>query len=279
MRVHSIQLGYGDDESMPDRIARAAALVRQQAGADLIVLPELWAPGGFSYRSWLERAQTTAGEIVAAIAESARAVGAYVHAGSIIEYPEDAESPNGYPSDGQPVPDGERRLWNTSILLDPSGKVVARYRKIHRFGFGAGEPKLLDAGTDIVTVPIAVDGREVMLGLATCYDLRFPELFRALLDKGAEVVIIPAAWPAARVDHWSLLARARAIEDFVAVVAVNTAGTHSGVEMGGHSVTVAADGTILAEAGPDEAILEASIDIAAIHARRENFPALSDRRL
>lgn len=268
---------------MEERVARVAGLVRAQHGADLVVLPELWAPGGFSYREWGRRAQTVGGPVVAAIAEAAREIGAHVHAGSIIEA--DAAAAERLAAAGgdvkalPEVADGSRGLWNTSVLLDPRGNVIASYRKIHRFGFGSGEPKLLDAGRDVVTATVTIDSREVTLGLATCYDLRFPELFRALLDAGTEVALVPAAWPAPRVDHWSLLARARAVEDFMAVVAVNTAGFHAGTPMGGRSVTVGADGTVLAEAGGDETVLVADIDLDAIAKRRVDFPALGDRRL
>jgi predicted amidohydrolase len=175
--------------------------------------------------------------------------------------------------------DGDRGLWNTSVLLDPAGEIVATYRKIHRFGFGNGEPRLLEAGEDLVTADIEVAGRTVTLGLATCYDLRFPELFRSLLDRGAEVFVVPAAWPAPRVDHWSLLARARAAEDFCAMVAVNTAGYHAKTQMGGHSVILDASADVLAQAGEDETIITADLDLDAIHERRTAFPALGDRRL
>ena len=80
------------------------------------------------------------------------------------------------------------------------------------------------------------------IGLSTCYDLRFPELYRQQLDAGAEVFVVPAAWPAARVAHWTLLGRARAVEDQAFVVQCNTAGTHAGTEMGGRSQVVAPDG-------------------------------------
>ncbi|GAA4283599.1 carbon-nitrogen family hydrolase [Brevibacterium daeguense] len=284
MRVSAIQLSYTDEDSQPARIERAVQLVRAQRGSDLVVLPELWSPGGFSYRDWGRRAETVeSGPTVQALSAVAREIGAYVHLGSILEA--DAEAleriaAHDYDVTAMPeLPDGSRGLWNTSVVVSPAGEVVARYRKIHRFGFGSGEPKLIEAGQDIVTVPLDVDGRTVTLGLATCYDLRFPELFRALLDAGAEVVAVPAAWPAPRVDHWSLFSRARAAEDFFALVACNTAGYHAGTEMGGQSVIVDASGSVLAEAASDETVIVADIDIDAIHERRRSFPALHDRRL
>lgn len=283
MRISGIQLGYDDDETLEDRVARVTDLVRTQHHADLIVLPELWPSTGFGYRRWGAAAQTLDGPVVTAMREAARTVGAYLHMGSFIEAtPEALERLAGVDHDVKALPelaDGDRGLWNTSVLLDPSGEIVAIYRKIHRFGFGNGEPKLLEAGEDIVTADIEVAGRTVTLGLATCYDLRFPELFRTLLDQGTEVFVVPAAWPAPRVDHWSLLARARAAEDFCAMVAVNTAGFHAKTQMGGHSVILDASADVLAEAGESETIITADLDLDAIHERRTAFPALGDRRL
>jgi predicted amidohydrolase len=117
------------------------------------------------------------------------------------------------------------------------------------------------------------------LGLATCYDLRFPEMFRALLDGGAEVVLMPAAWPAKRVYHWRLLTLARAVENQSYVVACNTAGTHAGVPMGGGSMVVDPWGDVLAEGGTGEEVLVADLDLELLRSTRESFPVLADRRL
>ena len=261
MRVHVLQVAYGDDEPVEDRVRRVAGLVAAQRGADLVVLPELWAPTGFGYRRWEAAAETVQGPTVTAIAAAAKEIGATVHAGSIVE-------------SGPPGPDG-RGLWNTSVLLGPDGDVRATYRKVHRFGFGNGEPRLLEAGTEIVTAPLG----PATLGLATCYDLRFPEMFRRLLDAGADVFVVPAAWPAARVAHWTLLGRARAIEDQCVVVQCNTAGTHAGTAMGGRSQVVSASGEVLAEAGDGEEVLVVDVDTAATASWRTAFPVLADRRL
>lgn len=260
LRVAVLQIAYGDDESMDERIDRVAALVRAQAGHDLVVLPELWAPGGFSYREWADRAQPVDGPIGSAMSAAARDAGVLLHAGSLIER---ADSAAGH------------GLWNTSLVYGPDGGLVAAYRKIHRFGFGSGEPKLLDPGEDIVLV----EREGFSAGLSTCYDLRFPELYRLQLDAGATVFIVPAAWPAARVRHWTLLAHARAIENQCVVIACNTAGTHAGTEMGGHSQVISAKGEALAMAGSAEEVLSVEVDLAAITAWREQFPVLQDRRL
>jgi len=271
MRVHVVQVAYGDEESMPDRVARVAALVARQHGADLVVLPELWAPGGFAYRTWAERAELLDGPTVTAIGHSARAIGAVVHAGSIVERA----------ADGADRGESGRGLWNTSVLLGPDGAVLATYRKIHRFGFGQGEPVLMEAGTEVVTVdlPLGPRGAPVAVGLATCYDLRFPEQFRRLLDAGARAVLMPAAWPAPRVEAWTLLGRARAIENQLVLVQCNTGGTHGGLAMGGHSQVVDATGRVLAEAGTGEEVLVVDVDLAAVDAWRAEFPVLADRRL
>jgi predicted amidohydrolase len=253
MRVHVIQLAYGDDESPEQRTARVADLVRAQRGADLVVLPELWPQGGFCYDRWEEQAQGLDGPVVEAMRDAARELGATLHMGSLVER------------------DEAGRLFNTSVLLGADGDLLTTYRKVHLFGFGEGEPKLMTPGDG----PVVLD----TLGLATCYDLRFPEMFRALLDRGAEVVLMPAAWPAQRVQHWRLLARARAVENQSYVVACNTAGTHAGVPMGGHSMVVDPWGERVAEAGEAEEVLVVDLDPTLVRRTRESFPVLADRRL
>jgi len=115
--------------------------------------------------------------------------------------------------------------------------------------------------------------------LSTCYDLRFPELYRAQLDAGATLFVIPAAWPAERVRHWTLLAHARAVENQCLVVACNTAGTHAGVEMGGHSQVVLPTGDVAAMAGNAEQVLSVDVDMRVVTDYRTSFPVLRDRRL
>jgi predicted amidohydrolase len=258
MRIAVCQLAPDYTAPIEDRRSDAAALVKAQAGADLVVLPELWAQGGFLYRRWAAQAEPLDGPTFQAIAESARSIGAHVHAGSVVER------------------DDAGRLYNTSMLLGPDGGLVASYRKIHLFGFSEGEPELMTAGTEVVVANTPI-GR---LGLATCYDLRFPELFRALRDRGAEVVLLPAAWPAARIEHWRVLARARAIEDQVVVVAGNTGGDQEGKALGGHSAVIDAQGAVLAEAAhAAAAVLTVDIDVADVQTWRDRFPVDPDRRL
>jgi predicted amidohydrolase len=271
MRIAVIQLGYDDREPVADRVARVADLVRDQAGHDLVVLPELWAPGGFSYQQWPERAEPIGGPVSSAMSAAARDAGVMLHAGSIVERS----------ADGAHGPEG-RDLWNTSLVFDPEGTLVATYRKIHRFGFGRGEPLLMEAGDilSLVDVPDSSPSADPSrAALSTCYDLRFPELYRAQLDAGATLFVIPAAWPAARVRHWTLLAHARAIENQCVVVACNTAGTHAGVEMGGHSQVVLPTGDVASMAGSLEQVLSVEVDMSVVSDYRTSFPVLRDRRL
>ncbi|GHG58878.1 carbon-nitrogen family hydrolase [Streptomyces griseocarneus] len=256
MRASLIQLGVDDDEPVAARRERAAGLVRSLRGSDLVVLPELWPVGAFAYESFAAAAEPLDGPTAEVMSRAALETGVWLHAGSIVERAEDA-------------------MYNTSLVFSPTGALVRTYRKIHRFGFDQGEAVLMGAGDRPVTARLP----EAVVGLATCYDLRFPELFRALTDAGATAFVVPAGWPERRREHWSLLARARAVENQAYVLACGTAGTHAGVPQAGHSVVVDPWGEVLAEAGHDEEILTADLDTARVAKIREEFPALKDRVL
>ncbi|MEU8590904.1 carbon-nitrogen family hydrolase [Streptomyces sp. NPDC048664] len=264
MRASLLQFRVDDDESVASRRRRAAALVRDQAGADLVVLPELWTTGAFAYERFEVEAEPVDGPTCEAMSKAASDAGVWLHAGSI---PERAPSGDGASGDG--------RLYNTSLVFSPSGELAAVYRKIHRFGFDQGEAVLMGAGGELVTVRLP----ETTIGVATCYDLRFPELFRSLVDAGAQTLVIPAGWPERRRSHWTLLARARAVENQAYVLACGTAGTHAGVPQAGHSIVVDPWGEVLAEAGAGEEVLTVEFDPGKVAATREQFPALKDRML
>lgn len=257
MRASLIQIAVDEGESVESRRVRVASLVREQAGADLVVLPELWTTGAFAYEEFGREAEPLEGPTYEAMAKAASDAGVWLHAGSI------------------PERDPEGPLYNTSLVFSPSGELAAAYRKIHRFGFDKGEAVLMGAGRELVTVRLA----GTTVGVATCYDLRFPELFRGLVDTGAETFVIPAGWPERRRAHWTLLAQARAVENQAFVLACGTAGTHAGVPQAGHSIVVDPWGEILAEAGHDEEILTVEFDPGKVATTREQFPALRDRVL
>ncbi|MGV9644757.1 carbon-nitrogen family hydrolase [Streptomyces sp. NPDC003514] len=257
MRASLLQIDVNEDESVESRRARVASLVREQAGADLVVLPELWTTGAFAYEEFGTEAEPLEGPTYEAMAKAASDAGVWLHAGSIPERD----------------PDGP--LYNTSLVFSPSGDLAAAYRKIHRFGFDKGEAVLMGAGLDLVTVRLP----GTTLGVATCYDLRFPELFRGLVDAGAETFVIPAGWPERRRAHWTLLAQARAVENQAYVLACGTAGTHAGVPQAGHSIVVDPWGEVLAQAGPGEEVLTVDFDPGRVAVTRDQFPALKDRVL
>ncbi|MFE3634196.1 carbon-nitrogen family hydrolase [Streptomyces sp. NPDC059168] len=271
MRASLIQIAVDEDESVASRRRRAAALIREQAGSDLVVLPELWTTGAFAYEGFGTEAEPLEGPTYEAMAEAASDAGVWLHAGSI---PERAASDRGSAA-SEDAAAGDGPLYNTSLVFSPSGDLAAVYRKIHRFGFDQGEAVLMSAGREVVTVRLP----GTTLGVATCYDLRFPELFRSLVDAGAETLVIPAGWPERRRAHWTLLARARAVENQAFVLACGTAGTHAGVPQAGHSIVVDPWGEVLAEAGAGEEVLTVDLDPGKVAATREQFPALKDRVL
>lgn len=262
VRTTLVQLDFDPAEGYDDRVSRVVDLISAQHDADLVVLPELWPNGGFTYDAWEATAEPLDGPLSKALAEAARAARVVLHAGSFVE--RHAEPVRG------------RSLTNTAVVFGPDGQRLAVYRKIHLFGFSEGEPQLMGAGDEVVVVDTPV-GR---MGLATCYDLRFAEMFRRLADDGAELVVVPAAWPASRVGHWRVLAQARAIENQYVVVALNTVGDQYGKVMGGHSMVVDARGELLVEGAADvEQVLTVDLDLSHVVAWRTAFPVRADRRL
>ncbi|MFI0961486.1 nitrilase-related carbon-nitrogen hydrolase [Streptomyces sp. NPDC021080] len=257
MRASLIQLSVDSSDTADERRHRAASLVRGRAGDDLVVLPELWAAGAWAYDRWGRDAEGIEGPTAAAMSAAARAAGVWLHAGSVVER------------------DADGTLYNTALLFDRSGDLRGRYRKIHRYGFDTGEATLMGGGDDIVTVPTDFG----VVGLAICYDLRFPELFRGLLDAGAELIAVPAAWPAARLTHWRLLTRTRALEEQVFLLACCATGTHGDMRQAGHSVVVDPWGTALGEAGTAEETLTVDFDMAQVARMRSELPVLRDRVL
>jgi predicted amidohydrolase len=252
MRVTLIQTEI--DGSLP--LAERAAGVAEQVAActgDLVLLPELWATGYFAFDDYAGTAQPLDGPLVRAMGAAAAAAGVVLHAGSMVER------------------DGAGRLFNTSLLFDRDGALVHTYRKVHLFGYGSREQELLTPGEHV--------GAHGELALSTCYDLRFPELFRAQVDDGSQLFLVAAAWPLARIEHWQLLLRARALENQSFVLACNAAGRQGEVELAGRSAVVDPWGTVLAEAGAGPQTLTLDVDPDVATRARKEFPALADRRL
>lgn len=256
MRAHVIQLRTDLSEPISERIDRAAALVKAQSAAEFVMLPELWVQGGFAFPTFPESAESITGPAVTALQAAAKEAAVWLHGGSLV------------------TRDDDGKLRNTAIVISPTGELVTKYAKRHLFGFSGGETTVLTAGDDLVTVDLPW-GRA---GLSICYDLRFPEMYRALLDLGSKFFLIPSAWPERRIAHWSLLTRARAVENQCFVISCNGVGVQGDTVLGGRSVIVDPWGAVLAEGGDDEEVLTCDLDIETIDKTREIFPVLKDRR-
>jgi deaminated glutathione amidase len=268
VRVAVCQMNASSDD-VAANVATAERLVREAAdgGADLAALPELFTFYG-SHRRMRQLAETIPGPTIDRLGAVAKELGMWVLAGSITE-----------------AADG--RFWNTSTLLDRSGELVARYRKIHLFDVEiAGQPPLREsamfrAGDQLVTHE--TDGGR--LGLSICYDVRFPELYRSLVSLGAEVLVLPSAFTAVTGEaHWDVLLRARAIEDQCFVVAPAQWGTWGRPEDGrrtyGNSMIVDPWGRVLVRAPAEgDGVWFADLDRAELRRIRTTLPALSHRRL
>jgi predicted amidohydrolase len=235
----------------------ALAALELPGDTDLLVLPEAFARDfGDPGSPLAPYAEPLDGPFTAAARQAAERTGAAVVAG-MFEQSEDPERP-----------------FNT-LVVARDGELVTSYRKIHLYdAFGQRESDLVSAGP---TAPVLTEIGGLQAGLMTCYDLRFPELARALSAAGAEVLVLPAAWVAGpgKVDQWQTLLRARAIENVAWVVAA----AQPGPRYCGHSAVIAPTGDVVAEAGDGEELLTAVIDLDTVRAARERNPALTLRRM
>lgn len=248
-------------------LEEAERWVRRAAGqgASLVALPEvfIWRGGKKSER---ENAEAIAGPTSDAMAALAAELKIYLLAGSILEA----------------IP-GSEKSFNTSLLFDRSGKIVAAYRKIHLFDVDlANGLSLRESATRAHGEAVAVARSELCaMGLSVCYDLRFPELYRDLAREGAELIFVPAAFTAfTGAAHWRPLLRARAIENQVYVVAPAQFGqSRASFETHGHTMIVDPWGKILAELADGAGIVTAEIDLDYLEKVRAELPALKHRRL
>ena len=254
--VSLIQLP-GEVPADPDQAFEYAASQILAAGdSDLIVLPEVWYPGYFEFDGYEAAAEHTE-SLLASFASLAQQTQSCLHVGSFIE-----RTGTG--------------LYNTSVLFGPDGAELGRYRKMHLFGFGSREQQLLTPGNEVVVADTPL-GR---LGMAVCYDLRFPELFRRMTELGAIGFVVASAWPHPRVEAWSTLLRARAVENQAFMFACNGVGAAGPqATLGGRSAVIDPWGTAIASLGDDPATAVAQVEMSEAKAARAKFPALSDRQL
>jgi len=221
-------------------------------GARLVVLPEL-CTCGYDLPNLDRLAETLDGETTERIADLAGRYGAYL-------------------AWGMAEKDGDR-FYNTLVLLGPDGILRARYRKTHLIPL-LHEPEYFAAGDEVVTVPIGIG----TLGLALCYDLRFPGLFRRMAAEGAEVFLVAAQWPGERLGHWRTLTEAAALHNLTYVVAATGVGMCLGDALAGHSAVVSPWGERVAEAGDGEEILFATMDLAQVAEARQKLPVFQGQR-
>jgi deaminated glutathione amidase len=267
MRAAAIQMNSTGDR--PRNRATAERLVRAAAddGTTLVVLPEKWNVLG-TPEQLAAGAEPLDGPSIGWARELARELRVDLIAGSIVE-----QLPDG---------PGPRHRANTSVHVAPDGELHGVYRKLHLFdvevaGTVYRESDGEDPGEEVVTTTLH-DG--TVLGMAICYDLRFPELFRIHALRGARVLALPSAFTLATTrDHWEVLLRARAIENQCFVVAANQIGEHMpGKASGGRSLIADPWGTVLATAPDEEGFAIAELDLARQDAIRTRLPALAHRR-
>ena len=264
MRAAAVQLNSTADTET--NLAKADRLVREAVagGAALVVLPEKWSVLG-TPEELASGAEPLDGRFIGWARELAAELGIDLIAGSVVEHVA-----------------GRSKRSNTSVHVGPDGGIRAVYRKLHMFdvevdGVTYAESRDEEPGDEIVVSELA-DGTRV--GLSICYDLRFPELYRALVAEGAEVLVVPAAFTLATTrDHWEVLVRARAIENQCYVIAPNQIGTHApGIRSGGRSLIVDPWGLVLASAPDSETPIVADLDFEALQQIRRRIPALTHRR-
>jgi len=257
VRAHLVQL----DIVWEDRDANIEQVRAVLDGAglrpgDLVILPEMF-DSGFSLNT--ETTNDARGSTADALAQMAADHGAYIHGARTLI-----------------GDDGMGR--NMAHVVNPQGETIAEYAKVHPFSFGR-EPERFAGGTEIVAYDWTADDASLRVCPAVCYDLRFPELFRAgLTSMNAECFVLGANWPDARQAHWRALLIARAIENQAFVIGVNRVGADPHLSYAGGSMAVGPAGEILLEMDDSPGVGTTEIDPATLHAWRDRFPAWKDAK-
>ncbi|MEN8243703.1 MAG: carbon-nitrogen family hydrolase [Thermodesulfobacteriota bacterium] len=253
MHVASIQMSVveGDKEQT---IAKALENIKKTADADLVILPEIWNIGFMSFDRYESEAEDREGPTLTTLRQAAREADIFLHTGSFVE-----KEGGSY--------------YNSSYLLAPDGDILANYHKIHLFGHNSRETQILTPGEKVIVADTPLG----KIGMATCYDLRFPELFRRMAEQGAKLFLICSAWPYPRLEHWIIFNRARALENQCFLVSANSVGPNLGTTFVGHSMMVNPWGVILASGGDEDVILKSEIDLSEVNSTRERFSAYNDR--
>ena len=254
--VAQISCVLGDLEANIGKL-RACCRRAREAGAELIVFPEM-ADTGYSMPVIRQKAQPWSVGAVPVLQETARELSVHIISGVSEQ-------------DGSSI-------YNSQACIDADGRLAAKYRKTHLFSCAPiQENECFTAGGGLTTFAL----REFRVGLSICYDLRFPEFYRALAcERQADVLVISSAWPFPRVEHLRVLATARAIENQCYVIVANRVGTDAGVTFCGTSVIIDPYGVVMAAASADrDEIIYADLSQKVLLGVRERMPVFTDRRL
>lgn len=267
MKIAAIQMVSG--VSREANLARAHALLAQaaEAGAELAVLPEYFCIMGRDERDKLGlREAWGSGPVQDFLSRTARELKLWIVGGTL------------------PLQAGDDdHVFNSTLVFAPGGECVARYDKIHLFRFDSGrgesydEARVIAPGREPVCFDLAArDGHRWRVGLSVCYDLRFPELYRALAREGADLLLVPAAFTHTTGEaHWELLLRARAVENLAWVCAAAQGGTHeNGRRTWGQSLVIDPWGTVMAQQASGEGVVLADMDASRLEQCRTQLPAL-----
>ncbi len=247
-----MDIQLGDPEANLAKVRTLTAVAAQQ-NADLIVFPELWSTG-YDLENAARYATLTEAGIFEEVAALAREYQIDV-LGSCLSLL------------------GEGQFGNTAVYFNANGENLGEYSKTHLFRL-MDEEKFLTGGAQ----KTMVEAKWGKGGLTICYDLRFPELFRAYALAGAQIVFVPAEWPHPRLMHWRTLLRARAIENQMFIVACNRVGSSKGTDFFGHSCIIDPWGEILVEGDEKEGVLTAVINLDLVRSVRQKIPVFADRR-
>ncbi len=263
--VAVVQMQSGNDKQQNLSVAERLVNEAADKGASLVALPEYFSFGAMGPLQ-KENAESVAGPTVDRLRKMAGSAGVYLIGGSLAEHAGDSD-----------------KVFNTSVVINPRGEIIAKYSKIHLFNLeidgqtAIRESDFLRAGNSVVTA----DTEYGVIGLTICFDLRFPEVYRALTLRGAGIIFVVSSFMALTgKDHWEPLLRARAIENQVYVAAPNQAGLIPGTNQlrYGHSAIIDPWGTVLSQASDAEEVITAEIDFDYLARVRKQLPALSGRR-